>query len=239
MLEDLDGQTPGQEPWRRQFRQFIPRPASSTMGRPAPWAGVAPGRRRVISCETVKADLTPRLVPAESEPDDRPHAAVLVPIFERDGQATLVLIRRGFMLSSSPGDLAFPGGRIEAGERAVDAAVRESEEEVALRPETLTLLGRLSGVSRPRFPGWVAPYVALLDSEPSLVPAPVEVDGVLTVSLADLAADGAFWQEEWDVPGQGERLLSFFATASLGHDVIWGLTARIVTELLSELLLGA
>jgi 8-oxo-dGTP pyrophosphatase MutT (NUDIX family) len=200
---------------------------------------VDPGIRRDITNERVRRDLTPSLAPPESEPVDRPHAAVLVPIFERDGEATLVLIRRGLMLASGPGDLAFPGGRIERGERAVDAAVREAEEEVALRRGSMTLLGRLSGVHRQRAAGWVVPYVALLDGEPRLQPDPVEVDCVLTVAIADLAADGTFWQEEWQIPGQGPRTLSFFAHETLGPDVIWGMTAGIVTELLTELLLNA
>jgi 8-oxo-dGTP pyrophosphatase MutT (NUDIX family) len=187
----------------------------------------------------VQRHLTPSLAPPDSEPADRPHAAVLVPIFEREGEATLVLIRRGFMLASSPGDLAFPGGRIEWRERAVDAAVREAEEEVGLKRGAMTILGRLSGVHRPRAAGWVVPYVALLGAEPILRPDPVEVDGVLTIAIADLAADGTFWQEEWPIPGQGARTLSFFAHETLGDDVIWGLTAGILVELLSELLLDA
>jgi 8-oxo-dGTP pyrophosphatase MutT (NUDIX family) len=148
-----------------------------------------------------------------------------------------VLIRRSLFLMSSPGDLAFPGGRLEPGERALDAALREADEEVALDPKSVSVLGRLTVVNRARGHERVVPYVGLLQTEPALRRDPSEVDAILTVSLSDLAADGVYWEEEWQIPGEASRCLPFFAdTEALGDDVLWGMTAMVIRELLSAIL---
>jgi 8-oxo-dGTP pyrophosphatase MutT (NUDIX family) len=162
---------------------------------------------------------------------------VLVPLFERSGDTAVVLIRRSLELLHNPGDLAFPGGRLEPGETAIEAALREAEEEVALSRETVTVLGRLAVVNRARRNERVVPYVGVLGAQPCLRADPGEVDAVLIASLSDLAADGVYWEEEWEMPGQDPRLLPFFADpVALGDDVIWGMTAMVIRELLTAVL---
>ena len=102
----------------------------------------------------LKRRLTDRLLPVEAwqpsgraarsdfdlNPDapriDRPlcEAAVLVPVIAHAGGATVLLTRRADALSSHSGQIAFPGGRLDPGETAADAALREALEEVALDP---------------------------------------------------------------------------------------------------------
>ncbi|MFZ0170792.1 MAG: CoA pyrophosphatase [Acidimicrobiales bacterium] len=236
-MSDAEPTPDGSELSRRRFRQFIPRPGSAVVGGPAPWSSMAAGDRRPITLERAVASLGSLLLPAAVEPDPPPHAAVLVPLFERAGDTAAVLIRRALSLMSNPGDLAFPGGRLEPGERAVDAALREAEEEVHLSPGSVSVLGRLAVVNRSRRSERVVPYVATMAAEPSLRPDPGEVDAVLIVSLSDLAADGVYWEEEWTIPGEGSRRLPFFADqACLGDDVIWGMTALVIRELLVAVL---
>jgi 8-oxo-dGTP pyrophosphatase MutT (NUDIX family) len=135
---------------------------------------------------------------------------------------------------SNPGDLAFPGGRLEPGEHPLDAALREANEEVGLDPSAVSPLGRLPVVNRARSPERVVPYVGVLAVEPALRPQPGEVDAVITVRLSDLVAEGVYWEEEWQIPGDGSRRLPFFADPeALGDDVIWGMTAMILREILS------
>jgi 8-oxo-dGTP pyrophosphatase MutT (NUDIX family) len=221
----------------RRFRQFIPRPSSAAAGGPAPWASTSAEHRSPISLERAAAALGPVLASPVAEPEHRPHAAVLVPLFERAGDVRVVLIRRSLFLMSSPGDLAFPGGRLEPGEPAIDAALREAEEEVALDRRSVFVLGRLTVVNRARGHERVVPYVGTLQSEPVLQSDPSEVDAILTVSLSDLAADGVYWEEEWQFPGEAPRRLPFFAdSAALGDDVLWGMTAMVIRELLNAVL---
>jgi 8-oxo-dGTP pyrophosphatase MutT (NUDIX family) len=194
-------------------------------------------QRKPIALDRVAAALGSVLAPPLEEPEHRPHASVLVPLFERAGDTSVVLIRRSLLLMSSPGDLAFPGGRLEPGERALDAALREAEEEVALDPQSVSVLGRLTVVNRARGHERVVPYVGLLQTEPSLRRDPGEVDAILPVSLSDLAADGVYWEEEWQIPEEAPRRLPFFADPeALGDDVLWGMTAMVIRELLTAIL---
>ena len=83
-------------------------------------------------------DLNPGAVRPTGAP--RP-AAVLVPVIARAEGAHVLLTRRADTLASHTGQIAFPGGRIDPGETAVDAALREAREEVALDPGTVEVLG--------------------------------------------------------------------------------------------------
>ena len=81
-------------------------------------------------------------------------AAVLIALMPRGRArrrvaASVVLIRRAAHLRANPGEIAFPGGRIEPGEVPLQAALREAEEEVGLSPDGLEVLGELSSLGHP------------------------------------------------------------------------------------------
>jgi len=165
-------------------------------------------------------------------------AAVLVTLVatdERagDSPASVVLIRRAAHLRANPGEIAFPGGRIEAGELPLQAALREAEEEVALKPGDIDVLGRLSSLGHPLRSAPIVPFVAAARSRLVLEANPGEVDCVLSVPLAQLVAPGCYWQERWERAGEPARSMHFF---DLGEDVIWGATAEMLHALFLRLL---
>ena len=128
----------------------------------------------------------------------------LVPCDERGGDSPLsvVLIRRAAHLRANPGEIAFPGGRIEPGEPPLAAALREAEEEVALSADAVEVLGELSSLGRPLRSAPILAFVAAARSRPVLEANPDEVDCVLLVPLAELVALGRYWQERWDRAGE-------------------------------------
>ena len=219
-------------PALRSYRQVIPRPPSAHPGGRAPWAGVS-GGVAPISLADLAPVLAKGLVPAGA-PLERPaEAAVLIPLFEQRGVARVMLIRRGTTLGSSPGEIAFPGGRIEPGESPEEAALRETEEEIALARSQVEVIGRLPMLERSRRPGTIVPYVGLVGDMPALRAHPVEVDGILSVAVSDLLAEGAWWEEIWSPDPDDALTLAFFAGEEiLGDDMIWGATARMLTDLL-------
>ena len=164
-------------------------------------------------------------------------AAVLITLMPADelgsdSQASVVLIRRARHLRANPGEIAFPGGRIEPGEAPLAAALREAEEEVALDPDGLDVLGELSSLGHPLRSAPIVPFVAAARSRLSLEANPGEVDCVLCVPLVALVAPGRYWQERWDRAGDPSRTMHFF---DLGEDVIWGATAEMLHGLFLRL----
>jgi len=115
----------------------------------APWASIAGGSGRAaepITVERVRsrfADYTPP-PPPPLQPGGRA-AAVLLPVFEEDGEARIVLTRRPETMPSHRGEIAFPGGKVEptVDRDARDAALREAHEEIGLRPETVDVIAEL------------------------------------------------------------------------------------------------
>jgi len=228
-------------------RQVTPRPARAYAGARAPWAGLGPERRRGIELSRVRAvvEAHPRGLEAAERvtfdgfPDPGAPSAVLVALFERDGETRVVLTRRAAHLRTHTGEVSFPGGRLDAGETPEAGALREAVEEVGLDALAVEVVGRLTPLVTFSSSASITPIVGLLRGPPRLVPNPHEVEHVFDVSLAELAADDVFREERWVVPGRlmpvadpaedGSFPVWFF---ELPHDTVWGATARMLVELL-------
>ena len=238
-------------------RQVIPRPSNARPGRPAPWSALGPDRRRGVTLERVRTALEahrPRLgavepVARDAFPDPGRPAAVLVALFEEDGEARVVLTRRAAHLRTHTGEVSFPGGRLDRGESPEAGAVREAAEEIRLDPASVDIVGRLTPLSTVSSGAAIIPVVSFLGARPVLVANHSEVERVFDVALADLTADGVFREERWILPtgtmpanrrvpddtdADGAFPMWFF---ELAHDTVWGATARVLMELL-RLVLG-
>ncbi|MGH6799618.1 MAG: CoA pyrophosphatase [Roseiarcus sp.] len=157
-------------------------------------------------------------------------AAVLLPIVDRPDGLNVLLTQRASDLRAHSGQVAFPGGKIDAGESPREAALREAHEEIGLEQRFVEPLGWLD----PYFTGTgfrVAPLVALV--EPSFVLAinKLEVDEVFETPFAFLmdSANHRLEEREW----QGRRR-RFYAMPHEGR-YIWGATAGILRNLYEKL----
>jgi 8-oxo-dGTP pyrophosphatase MutT (NUDIX family) len=222
-------------PAGRGGEQRIPRPFNARPGKPAPWSDVPPERRRP-SLADVCAALAVLGPPQPSERelidgparDGRP-SAVLAPLYERDGLAHVVLTRRTWGLRTHQGEVSFPGGRIEPGETPLDAARREAEEEIALDPDTIEIVGELDHLATVSSGSFIVPLVGVLPGCPETRPNPIEVDAVLHVALAELLDPAWFREEIWTFPGGRVQPITFF---ELVGDTVWGATAALLRQLL-------
>jgi 8-oxo-dGTP pyrophosphatase MutT (NUDIX family) len=160
-------------------------------------------------------------------------AAVLLPLFEEDRQARIVLTRRPEHLPSHKGEIAFPGGKIDPlfDRSARDAALREAEEEVGLPRAAVDVIAELDHRPSVGGPFVIAPFVGIVDGRPLLVPAAGEVDRVFDVTLAELLSDGVHREERWELFG-AQRAMHFFDVAD---ETVWGATARILAGFLAHL----
>ncbi len=156
-------------------------------------------------------------------------AAVLVPLHERDGEVHVLLTRRPAAMRRHAGQVSFPGGRIEPGEETLAAALREAHEEIGLEPSRADVMGRLSETVVLQSAFRLTPWVASVPYPYPYAAAAGEVAEILHVPLAALARPGAHRVEPREV--YGLRLdVHFF---SVGGDVIWGATGRVLAELLT------
>jgi 8-oxo-dGTP pyrophosphatase MutT (NUDIX family) len=171
------------------------------------------------------------------------NAGVLAALFDEAGEARLLLTRRSSRLRTHKGEISFPGGRLNEGEDAATAARREAHEEVDLDPALVTMVGWLHPVTTLASPALVVPVVAALPVRPHLVASPREVERVFDVTLAELADPTIFHEERWQVPGRiipgspdNSFPVRFFEVAG---ELIWGATARMLSELISIVVTGA
>lgn len=214
-----------------RYRQRIPRPDGARAGGPPPWSITSPPAPNP-TIDEIAAVLDP--VDA-LEARSSTNAAVLLPLVERTEGICLMLIRRATSLSSDPGLVAFPGGRRDLDEPIVVTALRETEEEIGLDRRSITVLGALSPVTRATDGVDLMPFVGLVEGDPTPVPNPHEVETVIEVPIAALFGGGVAWEEIWAHRGE-EHAVHFFADDSfLGDDLIWGLSARILWDLLHRI----
>jgi len=161
-------------------------------------------------------------------------AAVLVPLVEREGGYGLVLTRRAADLRRQPGDIAFPGGMIDPGDPSeLAAALREGREEIGLDPGGVLVLGQLD--DRVTVQGFrLVPFVALIPSSVALRAGP-EVDEIFEVPLRTLLhpdCETTEVQRGRKLPGGTDVISRVVFRYRYRDYVIWGLTARIIRDLL-------
>jgi 8-oxo-dGTP pyrophosphatase MutT (NUDIX family) len=167
------------------------------------------------------------LNPGMAVPEDPRHAAVLVPIVERDGHLTVLLTRRSDDLPVHKGQISFPGGRVEEEDADhVETALRESEEEIGLDRGAVEVVGRLDTyLTRTGFS--VTPVIGFVRPPLDLTADPVEVAEIFEVPLGFLLDRSN--QERHSREWQGKT--RHFFVLPYEHYYIWGATAGMLVNL--------
>lgn len=150
-------------------------------------------------------------------------AAVLVPVWG----GRLILTKRASHLAHHPGQIAFPGGKVDATDASHEAAaLREAEEEIGLPRGGVEVLGRLA--RHETVTGYdVTPVLGLVRDAFDPRPEAGEVEEVFTVPLAHVLEPGNYRIERRLWRGEWRR----FYTVPYGPYYIWGATARILRGL--------
>ena len=178
----------------------------------------------------VRETLSSRPHEALSFPGFR-RAAVLVPLLHAPDGLHLLFTVRSSALSNHAGQIAFPGGRLDAGETLSQAALRETFEETGLSVAEGAILGPLHDQPSPaRY--LVTPLVAVLPWPQPLRPNPLEVADIFTVPLRELLGLTPR-QEARQLEGR-RRILNYYTHRGPdGERLIWGLTGNVLADFLS------
>lgn len=168
---------------------------------------------------------------ARTPPPEGRVGAVLVLLEDTAEGPRVVLTRRRRDMRSHPGQVSFPGGRLDPGESVEEAALREAREEIGLRAHTVEMVGVGPKFYIPPSRFWVVPVLARWRQPHPLTENPWEVDEVLEVPLTQLL-DRSRWRH---------APLSLRGSTwawQLDADVLWGATAVVMGLLLDTAVEG-
>jgi len=176
--------------------------------------------------QQLKQALSQRRKQAITDPSRIP-AAVLVPIYEKEGEYYILFIKRSEWVEKHKGEISFPGGVHEASDKSLlDTALRECAEEIGLAPEAVEILGELDDELSVKTNYVISPFVALIPW-----PYQFKVDGRETEEIIE-APLSALWNRghSHQVIRDGERVTTY--CYHYQGRVIWGATARILNKFL-------
>jgi 8-oxo-dGTP pyrophosphatase MutT (NUDIX family) len=190
-------------------------------------------RSRADLARELRAVLLDPAAAAQLEVHGRTDAAVLVPLFTRAGELHAVLTRRHGEMRRHAGEISFPGGRQDDHDDDLRAtALREAHEEIGLPADAVELVGALQPTPTIATNYAVYPFVGLIEPGFAWQLADAEVAYVLEFPLeAVRAAHGMRRLVRRGVPFRTD-------TYEMGDHLIWGATARMVTDLLARLPAG-
>jgi 8-oxo-dGTP pyrophosphatase MutT (NUDIX family) len=156
------------------------------------------------------------------------HAAVLVPLFNKEGNCHLLFTKRTDQVKYHKGEISFPGGVFDIRDFGLErTALRESFEEVGLKETDVQIIGVLDDiVTVTEF--IVTPFVGFFPYPYPFRTSPIEIAELIEVPLSALLDEKCFAEKEITRMGRKEIVYAY----QYGDHIIWGATARILKQFL-------
>jgi len=156
------------------------------------------------------------------------HAAVLVPLFKKDGSCHLLFTKRSEQVKYHKGEISFPGGMVDEGDQElIGTALREAFEEIGLKETDVQIIGILDDiVTTTEF--IVTPIVGLFPYPYPFKISQVEIAELIEVPLSFLLMEENLSEKEI-FRGDQKEIIYFY---QYGKHTIWGATARILKQFL-------
>lgn len=173
-----------------------------------------------------------RLKTFESETSLVKPSGVLVLLFPEGGKIYLCLIKRPSTMTHHPGQISFPGGKVEKDDPSAEmAALREAHEEVGIDPSYVRIIGKLSELYVEVSKFLIHPFIAWCDQKPDFIVNKSEVDELILLPINDLVANETIMETDMDTI-TGRLRIKYYPFKS---QIIWGATAMILSELIEIL----
>lgn len=186
-----------------------------------------PGR---LAQDRMLSDFRRRREAAPQAGTEWRRAAVLVLLYpDGAGRTSLPLVERGEGVRHHRGEMGLPGGGIEDGESATEAALREAREELCLDDATAGAIRVLCALSPLCVPSGfeMQPFVGWLPFRPAMSPREGEIAGIVEAAIEDLLDPAKACEEDRCYEDQTWRVPFFW----LGGRKVWGATAMVLAEL--------
>ena len=190
--------------------------------------GELPGRAAHLQMNPLHFNPNfPKLIP-----DENSHkTAVLILLFPNESnQLSVLLTLRSDKLKNHSGEISFPGGHLEGEEDSIQAALRETFEEVGILPETINVIGTLSPFFALPSDSYIQPVVGYTDHLDKLILNPDEVQEAIIVPIDDLLNPINL---EHKIIQKNERTIQIPYWNVHSERPLWGATAMIMNELLT------
>ncbi|HZH71125.1 MAG TPA: CoA pyrophosphatase [Mariniphaga sp.] len=182
------------------------------------------GKLRGIESHQKMMPPNRKLKAAEADKKRLKPSSVLLLLFEEDQLLKICLIKRPVTMKHHAGQVAFPGGRIEPGETALETALRETWEEIGITHYQIEVLGQLSELFVDVSGFLIRPFVGWLKSAPAFKINKAEVDKIILFPLIEFR--NMLEETELDT-ATGKLTVPCF---NFEGDIIWGATAMILSE---------
>ena len=153
-------------------------------------------------------------------------AAILVALFEKDGEYCFPMIKRPENVKNHPGQIALPGGAKEEEESLEETALREAQEEIGIDTDKVEIIGKLTPIPVPVSGYLVQTYIGIIDEEPEWKLSNDEVADFFILKLSELIGADNGYYEKWNLRGFDAKVPIF----KIGDLKIWGATASVLSE---------
>jgi len=162
------------------------------------------------------------------------HAAILVPLFQKEGDCHLLFTKRSQEVKYHKGEISFPGGVVdEEDKELINTALREANEEIGLKESDVQIIGVLDDiVTITEF--IVTPIVGLFPHPYPFKVSEAEIAELIEVPLASLLNEDSFSERKIFRGGQNEIVYAY----QYEKYIIWGATARILKQFLDLITLS-
>jgi 8-oxo-dGTP pyrophosphatase MutT (NUDIX family) len=160
-------------------------------------------------------------------------AAVLIAITDRP-RPGMLLLHRPSTMRAHPGQVAFPGGRLDPGENAVEAALREADEELGLKGTDVQVIGT-SDLYRTGSGYEITPVVAVVPADLAITPNPAEVAQWFEVPVDFVLDPANQLTRTVDFEGRQHSFIEITWNDGQQDHVIWGVTGAILHNLAARL----
>lgn len=160
-------------------------------------------------------------------------AAVLIAVTERH-RPGMILLHRPSNMRAHPGQIAFPGGRIDAGETAIEAALREADEELGIRPGDVRVIGA-SDRYRTGSGYEITPVLGIVPPDLEIRPNPAEVAQWFEAPLDYVLDPANQYTRTIDYEDRKHDFVEIVWSEHGQDHVIWGVTGAIIHNLTRRL----